>query len=245
MNALVVGSGAMGRWFGEVLVDLDSSISFLDADTVVAREAADAVGGNAVETSVDETFDLVVIAVPIPTAPTAIETYADSARQAIVDLTGTMTDPVEAMRAHAADLERASLHPLFAPENEPGNIPVVVDSAGPLTDRVCDQLVARDNTVFETDAATHDEAMETVQARTHAAVLAFALAAENVPDRYHTPISAELTALADQVTDGDARVYADIQAAFDGAESVADAARQIAETDEEGFKRLYERAGDR
>jgi prephenate dehydrogenase len=47
------------------------------------------------------------------------------------------------------------------------------------------------------------------------------------------------------VTDGDARVYADIQAAFDGAESVADAARQIAETDGDGFKQLYERAGDR
>jgi prephenate dehydrogenase len=247
MNTLVVGAGAMGRWFGEVLLDLDSavSLSFVDTDATVADEAANAVGGSAVETPVTEAFDLVVVAVPLPSARIAIETYASCAQRAIVDLTGTMTAPVAAMREHAADLERVSLHPLFAPENEPGNLPAVVDSAGPVTNRIRNQLAARGNTVFETDPETHDEMMETVQARTHAAILAFALAADEVPDRYQTPVSAGLSDLADQVTAGDPRVYADIQSAFDGAESVAQAARQLADTDPDEFIQLYERAREK
>mgnify|MGYP000710623552 CR=1 FL=1 len=49
--------------------------------------------------------------------------------------------------------------------------------------------------------------------------------------------------LADRVTDGTPRVYADIQAAFDGAEDVADAARRIADADFEEFHEVYEDAG--
>jgi prephenate dehydrogenase len=149
------------------------------------------------------------------------------------------------MREHVPDCERASLHPLFAPANEPGNVPLVVDEGGPVVDTVRETLTASGNDCFETTPEEHDEAMETVQARTHAAVLAYGLAAEAVDERFHTPISAELDDLAGQVTDGEPRVYADIQAAFDGADDVAEAARRIAEADAEVFERLYAEAGER
>jgi prephenate dehydrogenase len=92
----------------------------------------------------------------------------------------------------------------------------------------------------ETTPEEHDEAMETVQARAHTAVLAFALAAEDVPDAFQTPISESLFDLVEQVTGGEARVYADIQSAFDGAEDVAGAAREIADADDDAFTELYE-----
>ncbi|MFW6435202.1 MAG: prephenate dehydrogenase/arogenate dehydrogenase family protein [Halovenus sp.] len=245
METLVVGAGAMGRWFGTVLQEScpeSAHISFCDTDRATAVAAAVAVGGEAVTPDSAGEADLVCIAVPIPAAPDAIEKFAAYAEQAIVDLTGTMERPLAAMRSGAPGCERASLHPLFAPENEPGNVPTVVDEGGPTVEAVLTALRKRGNDVFETTAERHDELMETVQARTHTAVLAFALASEPVPEEYHTPISSGLAELADQVIDGEARVYADIQAAFDGADDIADAAAEIAAADREAFEQLYEQA---
>lgn len=246
MNLLVVGAGAMGRWFAEAVAEGTSdplSVAFADADeTAASRAASDATApadARAVELSVDEHFDAVCIAVPIPVAEDAIATHAHRAASAIVDVTGSAEGPVTAMREHAPDRERLSLHPLFAPENAPGNVAVVTDEGGPVTDSITAALTAVGNDCFETTAAEHDEAMETVQARAHVAVLAYGLAAEEVPDGFATPISAGLADLVDQVAGGDPRVYADIQSTFDGAEEVAEAARALADADPETFTDLY------
>jgi len=248
METLVVGAGAMGRWTGRVAADaLDTELFFLDRNPVTAREAAAAVGGHAVESpgadTADRQFALVCVAVPVPAAATAIERHGPHASEAIVDVTGSMADPVAAM-TELTGRERASLHPLFAPDSEPGNVPVVVEQRGPTVETLLATLEQRGNSVFETTPAEHDRAMETVQARTHAAVLAFALAAEPVPERFHTPVSAALATLTNRVTAGDYRVYGDIQAAFDGADEVAAAARRVADADDEDFERLYREAGD-
>ncbi|AQL43917.1 prephenate dehydrogenase [Halorientalis sp. IM1011] len=244
MNVLVVGAGAMGRWFADAVRADDVGIAFADPDDAAASAAADAVDGRAVPLDTDESFTAVCIAVPIPVAVEAIATHADRAERALIDVTGVAAEPVAAMREHAPDRERLSLHPLFAPENEPGNVAAVVDAAGSTTDAVRDALTARGNDVFETTADEHDRAMETVQAKTHAAVLAFGLAADPVPEEFQTPISTVLFDLLEQVTGGDARVYADIQDAFDGAEDVAAAAEELAATDADAFGALYDRAGD-
>jgi len=244
MDVLLVGAGAMGRWLGAVLSESDApaTLSILDTDPDSAHETADAVGGQAVTPETAPAAELVCIAVPIPAAEETIETYADHATAAILDVTGTMAGPVAAMTEHAPDCERLSLHPLFAPENEPGNVPAVIDEPGPVTEGVLDALRNRGNDVFETTAERHDSAMKTVQARTHAAVLAFGLAAAEVPERFQTPISSGLIDLTEQVTAGESRVYADIQSTFEGAEDVAEAAAQLATADAEEFERLYEQA---
>jgi len=241
MNVLVVGAGAMGQWFARtVRTHADASVAFTDVDQSAAEAAADAVGGRAVASDATETFDVVCIAVPMPVAETAIHEFAPLATGAIVDVTGSMAGPVAAMRDAMPDGQRLSLHPLFAPENAPGNVAVVADVSGPDAAAVVDALAEAGNNCFETTAAEHDEAMETVQASAHAAVLAFAMAAADVPERFQTPISAGLFDLVEQVTGGDPRVYADIQDTFDGADAVADAARQIADADADTFERLYE-----
>ncbi|MDS0221151.1 prephenate dehydrogenase/arogenate dehydrogenase family protein [Haloarcula sp. S1AR25-5A] len=241
MNVLVVGAGAMGRWFARtVRAHADASVAFTDVDPAAAEAAADAVGGRAVASDATETFDVVCIAVPMPVAETAIDEFAPLAADAIVDVTGSMAGPIAAMRAAMPEGQRLSLHPLFAPENAPGNVAVVADAPGPETETVVGALTDAGNDCFETTAAEHDGAMETVQASAHAAVLAFAMAAADVPDRFQTPISAGLFDLVEQVTGGDPRVYADIQDAFDGADAVAEAARQIADADADTFEGLYE-----
>jgi len=240
MKILVVGAGAMGRWFGESVATSDDDLAFADTDPGAAESAAEAVGGRALTPPVEKTFDLVCLAVPLPAAAAVIEEYAATAETAICDVTGSMRGPIDAMRTYAPDAERLSLHPLFSPENAPGNLAVVTDADGPISETIRERLAARGNDLVETTPAEHDEAMETVQASAHTAVLAFALAAEDVPDAFQTPISEGLFDLVGQVTDGEARVYADIQAAFDGADEVAEAARRIADADDETFAELYE-----
>jgi prephenate dehydrogenase len=247
MELLVVGAGAMGRWLARALREdgpPSLQLSVLDVDAGAAREAADSLDAETVDPGTDDTFEAVCVAVPIPAADEAIATYGRQAERAIFDVTGTMAGPVAAMRRHAPNRERVSLHPLFAPANEPGNVAVVPGAPGPATDRVRETLAARGNDLFETTPAEHDEAMETVQARTHTAVLAYALAAESVPDRFQTPVSAGIEELVAQVTGGDAGVYADVQAAFEGAEDVASAAEELARADRETLQRLYDEAGN-
>lgn len=246
MDALVVGAGDMGRWFGSVLHDVDDpvSLTMVDRDEATARAAAETLECEYHTDVPDRQFDLVCIAVPIPAASEAIETYSSVATGTMVDVTGTMAAPVSAMAAHAPDLDRASLHPLFAPANEPGNVALVTSSGGPHVDAVVAVLEERGNIVFETTPEEHDDAMRTVQARAHTAVLAYGLAGDsNIPDRFQTPVSETLSALVDQVTAGESHVYADIQAVFEGSADVAAAAEQIAEADRAQFTELFAEAG--
>jgi prephenate dehydrogenase len=241
MNVLVVGAGSMGRWLARTLRDhADASVAFADTDRDAADAAAAAVGGRAVPTDIRERFDVVAVAVPMPVADVAIEEYAPLSDGAVVDVTGQMADPLAAMAAAAPDRQRASLHPLFAPANAPGSIAVVTAAGGEWVDAVVDALVAAGNEPFETTAPEHDTAMKSVQAAAHAAVIAYAAATAEVPDRFHTPVSSGMESLVEQVLGGEAHVYADIQRTFDGAEAVAAAAREIADADHEAFAALYE-----
>lgn len=258
MDICIVGAGEMGRWLAGV-VAAEAGVSDLavaDEDPEVAREAAADLDARVVAVDSDERFDAVCLAVPMPAVPGAVADWAANAERAMLDVTGSMAAPVEAMREHLPDRERASLHPLFAPPRAPGNVPVVVDRGGPVVDEVVAAVAAAGNTVFETTVEAHDRAMETVQARVHAAVLAFALAADDVPEEFHTPVSGELWELARTVTGGSADVYADIQRTFDGADDLAEAAQCIADADlgrgegdversrgaGEAFEALYEAA---
>ncbi|MFB6136130.1 MAG: prephenate dehydrogenase/arogenate dehydrogenase family protein [Halobacteriaceae archaeon] len=242
MTLLVVGAGDVGRWFAEVV---GGPVAFADADPAVAEAAAATVApdARAVPLDADETFDVVCVAVPLPLAAEAVERHAPKAGEAVVDVTGAMGPPLDAMARAAPDRERASFHPLFAPDAAPGNVAVTVDADGPTVEALRGAVADAGNDLVSVTAVEHDDAMETVQGRTHAAVIAFALAADDdVPDGLETPVYETLRSLAERVTGGTPRVYADIQSTFDGADSVAAAARRIADADREEFETLYEDA---
>jgi len=242
MELLVVGAGAMGRWLAR---SVEAPVAFADVDPDAARAAADAVDGRAVSVETEETFEAVCLAVPISAVEAAVAAHAPRAEAAMFDVSGVMRDPLAAMRTHLPDRERASLHPLFAPANAPGNVAVVPDASGPVLDALLDDLRAAGNHPFETTAAEHDEAMETVQASAHAAVLAYALAAGEVREEFATPVSAALDDVAATVTDGTPRVYREIQETFPGAERVAAAANRLADAEGDTFDALYSEARER
>ncbi|MFB6220592.1 MAG: prephenate dehydrogenase [Halolamina sp.] len=246
MELCIVGAGEMGRWLADA-VSVEA-LAFADTDAAAARDAAAAFDAEAVELAdgtpaEGRTFETVCLAVPLPIVADAVADWAPYAESAMLDVSGIMRPPVESMREHLPDRERASLHPLFAPQRAPGNVALVADSVGPTLEPLLDSLHETGNDLFETTPAEHDEAMSTVQAKTHAAVLAWALAGEEVREEFHTPVSAGLADLAGTVTEGDARVYADIQESFAGVDAVAAAAQELATADREGFADLYAEAG--
>lgn len=242
MDVLVVGAGTMGRWLGDVLNETaePTALTVADTDLATARRVAEQLDCRVCANDDTEAFDLVCFAVPMPALEDAVVSHAARTSKAVLDVTGRMREPLSVLAEHAPSCARASLHPLFAPENEPGSVPVVVAEDGPEIELVREALSARGNHVFETTAAEHDEAMETVQATAHAAVLAFGLAADEVDPAFHTPVSETLVELLARVTDGSPGVYADIQTAFAGATELAEAADRVADADREQFEQLYE-----
>lgn len=241
MDLLVVGAGEMGRWIARTT---DRPVAVTDVDPTVAASAAAAVDDvRAVPADTEETFDIVCLAVPISVVADAVERYAPRAERAMCDVSGVMEGPIEAMREVLPDRERLSMHPLFAASNAPGNVAVVADAPGPATDALRADVTAAGNHTFETTAAEHDAAMETVQAGAHTAILAYALAAADVREEFATPVSAALDDLVGTVTGGTPRVYREIQETFEGADRVADAARRVAEAEGDGFDELYREAG--
>ncbi|MFB6071534.1 MAG: prephenate dehydrogenase [Halobacterium sp.] len=242
MDVLVVGAGDVGRWFAGVA---DAPVTFADVDRARAEAAADAHDGRArvVDVDAEESFGLVAVAVPMRAATDAIAAHAPKAQRAVVDFTGEMRGPLSAMAEAAPARERVSFHPLFAPEHAPGRVAASAGAPGPGTNRVREWLEDAGNDVVDVDPGEHDDAMATIQGRAHAAVLAFALAADDVPEELATPVYDGLADLVERVTGGNPRVYADIQEAFGGAEEVAAAARRLADADAEGFEEVYEDAG--
>jgi prephenate dehydrogenase len=237
MELLVVGAGTMGRWLAGAV---DADVAFADADPAAARAAATACGARVADA--DETFAAVCVAVPISATDAAVAEWAPRAERAVLDVTGAMAPAVAAMREHAPDRERVSTHPLFAPDNAPGTVAVVADEPGPVTTSLLADVEAAGNRLFETTAAEHDAAMESVQAAAHTAVLAYALAAEPVRPEFSTPVSEALVDVVGTVTDGSPGVYREIQATFDGADRVAEAARRVADAEGEAFDALYREA---
>jgi prephenate dehydrogenase len=242
MDFLVVGAGEMGRWLARIVAD-DLDVAFADADPAIARAAAETVDGETVALDGGERFDVVCLAVPMPAAVAAVETQAPRAERAVLDVVGVMGPVVDAAREHAPDRERLSLHPLFAPANAPGNVAAIHDATGPVTEQIRAAIERSGNHVFDTTPSEHDDAMRTVQAAAHAAVLAYGLAREPTRPEFATPVSRRLDDLVATVTGGTPRVYRDIQRTFDGAERVAAAARRVAEADDDAFTALYREAG--
>lgn len=245
MRALIVGAGEMGTWFAEVTREW-LEMSFLDADPSRAERVAERYDADHKAPESIDRFDVVVTAVPMDATEESIAEYGPLADRAVIDVSGEMGGPMEAMRETAPKVERLSLHPLFAPENAPGNIPIVSENEGPIKARLIELLEAAGYNPFETTAEVHDRAMENVQAKVHAAVLAYALAAEPVDPRFHTPVSAGMSDLLDFVLHGNPRVYSDIQSRYAGAEDVADAATRLAAVSTaDAFEALYDEASQR
>ncbi len=206
MDVLIVGAGSMGTWFGSAI---DGRVAFADVDADAASRAADAVGvgrGSSRWDGVRCRLSRGADGSRCRRGRRARAASEAGARRCIRRDGAAL----EAMAEHAPDRERLSLHPLLRPNARPDRSPSSAIGRGRRP-----TPSARRSPTVETTCSRRRRPNTTRRwrrfRRRHAAVLSFALAAESVPDGFETPVYEQLRALAQQVTAGTPRVYADIQ----------------------------------
>jgi prephenate dehydrogenase len=207
--------------------------------------------------------DIVVLAVPERVALAAVPTLARELRPGalLVDTLSVKTGIVAALAAHAAHLEAVSLNPMFAPALgfDGRAVTAVVVRDGPRARALLSAVGGRGGRVVEVDADEHDRIAAVTQALTHATVLAFGLALDELGVAVEdlgsvaTPPHLTLLALLARITSGEPETYWDIQASnpharrartalADGLATLADAADHGTGAD---FTAMLERAHDR
>jgi prephenate dehydrogenase len=130
------------------------------------------------------------------------------------------TGIVAALVAHAQHLESVSLNPMFAPALgfDGRAVAAVVVRDGPRARTLLDAVGRRGGRVAEVSADEHDRVAAVTQALTHAAVLAFGLALDElgvtVEDlgKVATPPHLTLLALLARIASGGPETYWDVQA---------------------------------
>jgi prephenate dehydrogenase len=207
--------------------------------------------------------DIVVLAVPERVALAAVPTLARQLRPGalLVDTLSVKTGIAAALAAHAAHLEAVSLNPMFAPALgfDGRAVAAVVVRDGPRARALLSAVGRRGGRVVELGADEHDRVAAVTQALTHAAVLAFGLALDELDVAVEdlgsvaTPPHLTLLALLARITSGEPETYWDVQASnpharrartalAEGLATLADAADHGTGAD---FAAILERAHDR
>jgi prephenate dehydrogenase len=166
--------------------------------------------------------DIVVLAVPEHVALAAVPALAPQLRPGgiLVDTLSVKTGIVAALAAHGAHLEAVSLNPLFAPALgfDGRAVAAVVVRDGPRARALLDAVGRRGGRVVEVGADEHDRVAAVTQALTHAAVLAFGLALDELGVAVEdlgavaTPPHLTLLALLARIASGQPETYWDVQA---------------------------------
>ena len=166
--------------------------------------------------------DIVVLAVSERVAMAAVPPLAQQLRPGalLVDTLSVKTDIVAALEAHAAHLEALSLNPMFAPALgfDGRAVAAVVVRDGPRARTLLDAVGRRGGRVVEVGADEHDRVAAVTQALTHAAVLAFGLALDELGvaardlGEVATPPHLTLLALLARIASGGPETYRDVQA---------------------------------
>jgi prephenate dehydrogenase len=263
------GSGAVGSMFVELLLGAGADVCVVDATPPsqdgrrCTFECADITAGGAHLEAELRRADLVLLAVPEEVAIAAVGGVARllAPGALLADTLSVKGAVVAALEDEAGHLEALSLNPMFAPslgiEGRP--IAAVVVSGGPRTDELLGLLRSHGGHVVALGAQEHDELTAVTQALTHATILAFGLALEeldvDVGENAELAPPPHLTMLAmlARIASGQPETYRDVQAANANARparaALASAVRRLADVidggDEADFAALHARLGAR
>lgn len=188
-HAVIVGaSGAFGRLFSSMLGRDGFQLTGIDT---VAGDAAgerlvrcDATALSADARAALATADVVVVSLPEVAAVAAAEGLLAAMRDDAlwVDLVAVKGRIVPVLERASRPCERMSIHPIFAPQSGfAGQSVLRIDvDARERAEAFSELLVAWGARVTPIDASTHDRHLASVQATTHAALLAFAAALDEL-----------------------------------------------------------------
>ncbi len=267
--AVVGGAGAVGGMFVELLLDAGADVCVVDASPPrqdawrCTFECADITAmGPRLEAELRR-CDLVLLAVPEDVAIAAVGPIARALEPGalLADTLSVKTAIVAALEVQATRLEALSLNPMFAPSLgiDGGAVAAVIVHDGPRTGELLELLRSRGARVVEVSAPEHDELAAITQALTHAAVLAFGLALEQLDVDVRTlgelapPPHLTLLAMLARIASGQPETYRDVQIANPHAANaraaLADGVRRLADVIDSGaeadFGALLARLGAR
>jgi prephenate dehydrogenase len=229
-RAVVVGgAGAVGGMFAELLLGAGADVCVVDTRPPpqdawrCSFEAGDVTAIGPRLRAELRRADLVLLAVPEEVALAAIAGVARALVPGalLADTLSVKSRVVASLRADAGHLEAVSLNPMFAPSLgiEGRAIAAVVVHDGPRTDELLELLRSRGGRVVAVGAQEHDELTAVTQALTHAAVLAFGLALEELDvdvgdlGELAPPPHLALLAMLARIASGQPETYWDVQAA--------------------------------
>jgi prephenate dehydrogenase len=226
---VVGGAGAVGGLVVDLLLEAGADVVVVDvaapsAEIVHACAYArgDVCAMDARLVAEMRRADVVVLAVPERVALAAVPTLGRQLRpgRLLADTLSVKTAIVAALAAHAAHLEAVSLNPMFAPALgfDGRAVAAVVVHDGPRARALLDAVGRRGGRVTEVGAEEHDRVAAVTQALTHAAVLAFGLALDELGvdieelGALATPPHVTLLALLARIASGEPETYRDVQA---------------------------------
>jgi 4-amino-4-deoxyprephenate dehydrogenase len=225
------GSGAVGSLFAERLQESGNDVAIVDltvpgpAHSVTCFVRGDVGNPGAEVTDLIRTADAVLLSVPEPVALVAVDRLAGALRPGalIADTLSVKTAVVPALRAAAivAGAEALSLNPMFAPSLGFAGHPVasVVVRDGRRGRALRDLIEQWGARVVTVTADQHDRVAAAAQVLTHAAVIAFGAALDELGvdiadlDRMGPPPHTALLSLLARIASGAPEVYWDVQAA--------------------------------
>ncbi len=187
--------------------------------------------------------DVVLVAVPEFVAESAASMLMDTMRSdaALVDTLSVKSRWIDIASRHDGGPEIVGVNPMFRPALGFAGRPVAVVAlrTGPRSSWLEDQLATWGSVLVAVAPDEHDRIMASVQALTHAAILAFGAALTELGhdverlEPLFTPPHRTLLALLARIVGGDAHVYHDIQHANPfGSEARAALIRGIERLDE-------------
>jgi prephenate dehydrogenase len=222
------GAGAVGGLMVDLLLGAGAEVFVVDVGVPPAEVAEVCAYARGDICAMDDRIvaemrraDIVVLAVPERAALAAVPALARELRPGalLVDTLSVKTGIVAALAAHAADREAVSLNPLFAPALgfDGRAVAAVVVRDGPRARALLYAVARRGGRVAEVGADEHDRIAAVTQALTHAAVLAFGLALDELGVAVEdlgalaTPPHVTLLALLARIASGGPETYWDVQ----------------------------------
>lgn len=264
------GAGAVGGLVVDLLLGAGADVFVVDVaapsaerSQVCACARADVCAMDAWLVAELRRADVVVLAVPEPVALAALPALARELRPGalLVDTLSVKTGIVAALRAHATHLEAVSLNPMFGPDLgfKDRAVAAVVVRSGPQTRALLEAVRRRGGHVVRLGADEHDRVAAVTQALTHAAVIAFGLALEELGvavgdvGTVATPPHLTLLALLARIASGEPETYWSVQAdnpyAHRARAALATGLATLADTADHGtagdFAEILERAHKR
>lgn len=250
----------MGRWFAEFSKRSGWDTIVTDLELDEARKVAEELGAELAESNAKAAAkaDVVLIAVPIDQTPKVVKEVAGSAVDGtlLLDVASIKEDVVRVMKEIGANVELASLHPLFGPgakSIKDRTIVTIPVETGEKYRAFKKHLESKGAKIEEMGAEEHDRLMRMTQSMTHFLLLSYVSALKSMKDferaeRLQTPLSDRLFYLAKAFLNLDPGLCADLQTknkyAGMARSSILEACRSLDEAFNAGNIKIVEKTFD-